>query len=343
LAGEWIVRRLLPLGVLVFVFGILPAVLSALGQGYLFRLAELTMIFVILATSLNLLTGTAGLVSLGHAAFYAVGAYTASIVSLRFGTGLEVSLPASALVTGLIALIVAVPAIRLVRIFFTVATLSVGEIIRIVITNWDGLTRGPMGLRGIAPASLFGLDLGGRLGTFYTIAVVSTGATWIVWRLTHSYYGGALRAVREDDQSAGAMGVNVGRLKLGVCTISGALAGVAGCLLAHSTGFISPDMFGIDESILILTMVVVGGLGSVPGAVLGAALLILVPEISREAGHFRMVFVGLVLYLSILLRPTGILAEAVSLRFARGTEKPPGDHHLAASMGRIARYRSPAS
>jgi branched-chain amino acid transport system permease protein len=313
-------RRRLPLGVLIVVFAVLPAVLTALGQGYLFRLAELTMIFVILATSLNLLTGTAGLVSLGHAAFYAIGAYTAGIVSLRFHTGLEVSLPASALVTGLIALIVAIPAVRLVRIFFTVATLSVGEIINVVITNWDGLTRGPMGLRGIPPARVFGFDLGGRLGTFYVIATVCSAATWIVWRLTHSYYGGALRALREDDQSAGAMGIDVGRLKVGACAVSGALAGVAGCLLAHSTGFISPDMFGIDESILILTMVVVGGLGSVPGAVLGAAVLILVPEIGREAGHFRMVFVGLVLYLAILLRPTGVLQEAVSLRFARETK-----------------------
>jgi len=308
------VRKALPWAVVVLVFAALPALLHLLEQGYLFRLAELSMIFVILAVSLNLLTGTAGLVSLGHAAFYAVGAYT---VSLRFGTGLEVSLPASAMVTGLIALLVAIPSIRLVRIFFTVATLSVGEIINVVITNWDGLTRGPMGLRGITPAKLFGVDLGGRLGTYYTIATVCVLATWVVWRLTNSYYGGALRAVREDDQSAGAMGINVARLKLGACAISGALAGVAGCLLAHSTGFISPDMFGIDESILMLTMVVVGGLGSVPGAILGAAVLILVPEIGREAGHFRMVFVGLVLYGAILLRPTGVLGEALSLRFAR--------------------------
>jgi branched-chain amino acid transport system permease protein len=317
------VRRVLPFGVLVFVFGVLPAALTLLGQGYLFRLAELTMIFVILATSLNLLTGTAGLVSLGHAAFYAIGAYTAAIVSLHFDVGLEATLPASALVTGLVALLVAIPAIRLVRIFFTVATLSVGEIINVTITNWDALTRGPMGLRGIPPARLFGLDLSSRLGTFYAIAAVCTGATWIVWRLTHSYYGGALRALREDDQSAGAMGIAVGRLKVGACAISGALAGVAGCLLAHSTGFISPDMFGIDESILMLTMVVVGGLGSVPGAVLGAAVLILVPEIGREAGHFRMVFVGLVLYLAILLRPAGVVGEALSLRFAIATKIPP--------------------
>ena len=300
----------------------MPAGLSLLGQGYPFRLAELTMIFVILAASLNLLTGTAGLVSLGHAAFYAVGAYTAALVSLRFGGGLELSLPASAAVTGLVAFLVAIPSIRLVRIFFTVATLSVGEIIHVVITNWDGLTRGPMGLRGIRQPALFGFDLGSRLGTYYVIAIVCLACVWIVWRLTHSYYGAALRALREDDQSADAMGIPVGRLKLGVCAIAGALAGVAGCLLAHSTGYISPDMFGIDESILMLTMVVTGGLGSVPGAVLGAAVLILVPELGREAGHFRMVLVGLVLYAAILLRPAGVIGEALALRFARASSQP---------------------
>jgi branched-chain amino acid transport system permease protein len=303
------------------VFVALPAVLAALGSGYLFRLTEITMIFVILASSLNLLTGTAGLVSLGHAAFYAIGAYTAALVSQRFGTGLEISLPVSAGVTGLIALIVAIPAIRLVRIFFTVATLSVGEIINVVITNWDALTRGPMGLRGIPPASLFGIELGGRFGTFYVTAVICVGTVWIVWRLTYSSYGSALRALREDDQSASAMGIPVGRLKLGACAISGSLAGVAGCLLAHGTGYISPDMFSINESILMLTMVVVGGLGSVPGSVLGAAVLILVPELGREAGHFRMVVVGLLLYLAILLRPTGILAEAGAMRFASGLRR----------------------
>lgn len=311
-------RGLLAVGLgLAIVFAVLPAGLAALGQSYLFRLSELSMLFVILAASLNLVTGTAGLVSLGHAAFYAVGAYTAAIVAARTGLGLEATLPASVLCAGLIAFVVAIPAIRLVRIFFTVATLSVGEIINITVLNWDGLTRGPMGLRGIPALSLFGWPLGSRLATYFTVACVTVLVLWVAHRLTNSPYGNALRALREDDQSANGMGINTALMKVGAFAISGGLAGVAGCLLAHTTGFISPDMFGLDQSILILTMVVVGGLGSLPGAVLGACILILVPELARGAGHLRTVLVGLVLYLAILLLPKGLLAEAWALRVAR--------------------------
>ena len=319
-------RPLLLLTGLLLLFVALPSALVALDQSYLFRLAELSMLFVILAASLNLVTGTAGLVSLGHAAFYAVGAYTAALVALRTGRGLEATLPASVLASGLVAFVVAIPAIRLVRIFFTVATLSVGEIINITVLNWDDLTRGPMGLRSIPALSLLGWPLGGRLATLLTITVVTVAVLWVVHRLTHSPYGTALRAVREDEQSASGMGLNVPLAKIGAFAISGGLAGAAGCLLAHSTGYISPDMFGLDQSILILTMVVVGGLGSLPGAALGAVILILVPELARDAGHLRTVIVGLVLYLSILLLPKGLLTEAWSLRL--------GDRAARRSAGR---------
>ncbi len=310
-------RRAAWLAVMAALFAFLPLALLLLGGGYLFRLAELSMIFVILSTSLNLVTGTAGLVSLGHAAFYAVGAYTAALLSVRYQLGLEATLPASMLGAGAVAALVALPAIRLVRIFFTVATLSAGEIINAVLLNWDALTNGPMGVRSIPRLAVFGLDLSGRLGTYYAIAAVTAGCVWVVHRLTHSYYGNALRALREDDQSAAAMGMNVLLLKAGAFAIGGGLAGAAGCLLAHSTGFVSPDMFGLGESILMLTMVVVGGLGSVPGAILGACVLVLVPELGRTAGHFRMVLVGLVLYLSILLMPKGLIVEARALLLAR--------------------------
>jgi len=311
-------RRALAGGALLAVFAVVPAALAAYGDGYPYRLAELLMIFSILAASLNLVAGTAGLVSLGHAAFYAVGAYAAGLLATRTGLGLEATLPASALAGGVAAGLVALPAIRLVRVFFTVATLSAGEIIGFVLTNWDGLTNGPMGVRGIPRFRLFSLDLGSRLATYYVIAAVTTAAVYAVHRLTCSFYGNALRTLREDDQSAAAMGLDVHLLKVGVFAIGGALAGMAGCLFAHSVGFISPDMFGLNESILMLTMVVVGGLGSWPGAVVGAGALILLPELGRSAGHFRMVAVGLVLFLSIVLMPRGLLSEARTLRFLRG-------------------------
>ena len=162
---------------LLVVLGLLPALLAASGMGYLFRLAELTMIFAILAGSLNLVAGTAGLMSLGHAAFYGIGAYTAGLLSTQFGTGLPEDLAASALVAGFVALVVAIPAIRLVRIFFTVATLAIGEIINAVLLNWDALTRGPMGVRGIPPLRIGGLVLESRIGTYYGVAIVTMAAS----------------------------------------------------------------------------------------------------------------------------------------------------------------------
>ena len=252
-------NRVVGLCAAALVLAVLPACLSALGQSYPFRLAELSIIFVLLSCSLNLAAGTAGLVSLGHAAFYALGAYTAALVAQWTELGIEVSLPVAGAVTGLIAAAVGVPVTRLERIFFTVASLSVGAIIGVVILNWDALTRGPMGLRGVPAPMLFGIDLSSQLGIYYVIASVTFVCLWAIQRLTMSNWGGALRALREDEQSAGAMGMDVRRLKIGAFGVSAVFAGIAGGLLAHSTGYISPDMFGLDQSILILTMVVVGG------------------------------------------------------------------------------------
>lgn len=135
--------------------------------------------------------------------------------------------------------------------------------------------------------------------------------------ISHSYFGNAMRAAREDDQSAGGMGLSIGPMKILVFAISTGLAGVAGSLLAHTTNFISPDMFRLGDSILILTMVVVGGLGSVPGAIAGACLLTLLPELTRELGHLRTVAVGAVLFGSIIALPHDLIGEIPAIGFVR--------------------------
>lgn len=304
------------LGFLLLVLVILPLGAALLHSGYWLRLFELSLIFCILAASLNLVTGTAGLVSLGHAAFYGIGAYTTGLVS-RMNGDLLATLPASLLVTGLIAGIVAIPMLRLLRVFFTVATLSVGEIVTVVLTNWDSVTGGPNGFRGIPGFTVAGFPVSGLLGEYYVVAAVALAALWCVARLSRAFYGNALRALREDAASAAAMGLDTRMLRIGVFVVSGALAGAAGCLTAHSTRYISPDMFSLDQSIMLLTMVVVGGLGSLPGAVLGAYLLTIAPEVLRTAGHFRMIMVGMLLFGAILLFPKGLLSEELFLRRAR--------------------------
>jgi branched-chain amino acid transport system permease protein len=305
-------------GVLAFVvFVAVPATLSAIGGGYLYQIATLALIFIILAASLNLVCGTAGLLSLGHAGFYGIGAYAAAILSTRLGLPFLVTMPAAGVVAGAIGVLVALPTMRLVSIYFAVATLGIGQMIFVVLLNWTDFTRGPMGIRGIPPIELLGWQPQTPMQQYLVVAATTMLSLWVLSRLTHSYFGNALRAVREDDQCAAAMGLDVVQLKIVAFGTSCFFAGIAGALLAHTANFISPDQFQFGESINILAMVVVGGLGSLPGAVIGCLLLIILPEALRSIGDFRMIAVGSVMFFSILLLPKGLLGEASALHLFR--------------------------
>lgn len=305
------------LAILLVVLVAMPMLLQALNQGYLFRLAQITAIFIILATSLNLIAGTMGLLSLGHAAFYGIGAYVSSLLAIHLGLPAVLCMAAAGLATAAVGAVLAMPLVRLVRLFFAVGTLAVAELINLTLTNWTALTNGPMGVRSIPGVSVGSLDLSGNLGAYYTCAVVMLICVWFLHRLTHSYFGNAVRAAREDDQSAAGMGLSIGRMKILVFAISAGVAGVAGSLMAHTTNFISPDMFRLGESILILTMVVIGGLGSLPGAIAGACLLTLLPELTRDLGQLRTILVGILLFVSIVALPHGLIGETGAITFVR--------------------------
>lgn len=312
---------------LVVALVVLVAGLLAWKSSYFIQIAITTMIFVILAASMNLVTGSAGLLSLGHAAFFGVGAYAAALLATKLGWPFWLTLPASAAAAAAVGAVVAVPTMRLTSIYFAVATLGIGEMIYVTLLNWVGFTRGPMGIRGIAGVSLFGWQ---TLATGLVVgAAVMVAVLWLVHRLVHSYYGNALRALREDDACADAMGIDVGRLKLQAFAIACALAGVAGALFAHTTGYISPESFRFGESILILSMVVVGGLGSLYGSIVGAVILTVLPELLRDLGQWRMIAVGGVLFFSILFMPRGLVGEVSAIdlirrQLRRGGESPRG-------------------
>ena len=304
-----------PGGAVLFV--VVPALLSGHRRRLPLQIATTALIFIILAASLNLVTGTAGLLSLGHAGFYGIGAYTAAILSTRMGCSFLVTLPAAGLIAGLIGVLVAIPTMRLVSIYFAVATLGIGEMIYVTLLNWTDFTRGPMGIRSIPSIEILGWQPSTPMAEYMVVAVVAALSLWVLSRLTHSYFGNALRAVREDDQCAAAMGLDVVGLKIAAFGTSCFFAGIAGALLAHTANFISPDQFLFGKSINILAMVVVGGLGSVPGAVIGALVLVILPEALRGVGDFRMVAVGSIMFFSILLLPRGLLGEASALDLFR--------------------------
>ena len=309
--------RALPAALLAAVLVVVPLALVAAGSGYLFRLAVVTLIFSILALSMQLITGVAGLLSLGHAAIYGVGAYAAAILSTRLSLDAALTIPLSGLVSGAVGIALALPTMRLVSIYFAVATLGLGEMIYVTLLNWVSFTNGPLGIGAIPPLRPLGIDLSGPLASYLAVAAVAVIAAIVVHRCTHSYWGNALRAVREDDQCADAMGLNVVRLKIEVFAIACFLAGLAGALWAHTTGYVNPADFRFAESILLLAMVVVGGLGSVPGAIIGAALLLLLPEALRAVGEVRILMVGVVMFLCILFLPKGLFGEVSALDLAR--------------------------
>ena len=300
---------------LVLLLALFLAGLMGLKSGYFSQIAITTMIFVILAASLNLITGTAGLLSLGHGAFFGVGAYAAALLSTKLGWPFWLTVPAAGLAAALVGALVAVPTMRLTSIYFAVATLGIGEMIYVTLLNWVGFTRGPMGIRSIP-----GLELWGFKGMGLSLAVTALSmlvTLWVVHRLTHSYYGNSLRALREDDACADAMGIDVARLKLQSFGVACCFAGVAGALFAHTTGYISPESFRFGESILVLSMIVVGGLGSLYGSVIGAVILSVLPELLRDLGSYRMIAVGLVLFLSILFLPRGLVGEVSAIDLFR--------------------------
>src|ERR1035437_9412792 len=264
--------RLIVLALLLVVFAVRPGLLYWVGGGYWFRVATTVGVFAILALSANLVTGTTGLMSLGHAGFYGIGAYTAALLATKLHWPFLLTLPAAGAVTAVFGILLALPTMRLIGIDFAVATLGLGEIIHLTLLNWVGFTRGPMGISAIPGIALKGLFNSSDICHYYAVALVAVVTALVLGRLTHSYYGNALRAVREDDQCAASMGLNVVRLKIQSFAFACFFAGVAGALWAHTTGYISPADFRFSESILILAMMVVGGLGSLPGAVLGAVI-----------------------------------------------------------------------
>jgi branched-chain amino acid transport system permease protein len=306
-------------GIILVVLVLLPLLLTYLGRSYLYQVANIMMIFALLAASMHLVTGVAGLLQLGHAAFYGVGAYTAALLASHFGLPFLVTLPLAGLSGAFIAFCVALPTMRLVSIYFAVATLGIGQMLYLIMLNWVSLTKGPNGILLFGGLTIFGQDFSKPSLAYFVVAIVVMASIFVIHRLSHSYYGNGLRALREDDQCADAMGIDTVRLKIESFTVSGFFAGLAGALWAHTAGYISPPDFSFNVSILILAMVVLGGLGSLPGAILGAVILIGLPELLREfhAGDLRNVIIGVLLFASILFVPKGLIGESSALDLMR--------------------------
>ncbi|MDH4163631.1 MAG: branched-chain amino acid ABC transporter permease [Nitrospirota bacterium] len=290
-----------------FLFLAALCVIPLFQNDYYRDVLTLTGMYVVLALGLNLVVGQAGLLNLGYVAFYAVGAYTYAISSTRFGLPFWPGMAAGAAVAALAALLIGLSTLKLRGDYFAIVTLGLGEITRIVLNNWDSVTGGPNGISRIPRPSLAGYVLKTPLDFYYLILLMVVITVFAMRRIIASRIGRAWIAIREDEVAAEAMGINTFKLKLLAFVIASALAGCVGVFFAAKMAFVSPESFTFFESVLILCMVVLGGMGSIPGIILGAVLLVMLPEIFRDFQDYRMIGFGIALVLMMIFRPQGLM------------------------------------
>ncbi len=312
------------------------------GDGYWLRVFASIGVFAAAAVGLNIVIGLAGLLDLGFIAFFGVGAYAGALLSNAAFTTVHVHLPfilvvlIGACMAALFGLLIGAPTLRLRGDYLAIVTLGFGEIFRITVNNWDGLTRGPNGISGIPDLNLFGFDFGVAhtflgvelpgFANYFFLEVFLIGAVALVFvRLNGSRIGRAWVAIREDEVAAAAMGVNVVALKLLAFGIGAFMAGAAGVLNAHVASQVSPDSYTFLESILIVAAVVLGGMGTVPGAILGSSLLFIIPEKLRAFQDKRLLLFGAALVLLMRFRPEGLIAsKRRRAELHRGQTEEPG-------------------
>ena len=328
---------------------VLPLILQYFGNAWV-RIADLALLYVMLALGLNIVVGYAGLLDLGYVAFYAVGAYMFALMAsphlaetfegfvALFPNGLHTSIwlviPLGMLLAACTGVLLGLPVLRLRGDYLAIVTLGFGEIIRIFLNNLDqpvNITNGPKGIGQIDSVKIFGFDLAKRheifgydissVTLYYYLFLVLVLATIVIcYRLQDSRIGRAWMAIREDEIAAKAMGINVRNMKLLAFGMGASFGGVAGSMFAAFQGFVSPESFSLMESVMIVAMVVLGGLGHIPGVILGAVLLSALPEVLRyvagplqqmtdgrlDASILRQLLIALAMIVIMLMRPRGL-------------------------------------
>lgn len=337
----------------IVLLAVLPFIAKELGGTTWVRIIDMTLLYIMLALGLNIVVGFAGLLDLGYIAFYAVGAYMVALLSSshlsdnfaffhqHFPNGLHIPLlviiPLGAALAAIAGIMLGTPILKLRGDYLALVTLGFGEIIRIFMNNLGknefNLTNGPRGINRIDPVSIFGFSLDKTITIgdirltkeflyYYLFLILAAITIFVCYRLQYSRLGRAWMALREDDIAAKAMGINVRNVKLLAFSLGATFGGVAGGMFAAFQGFISPESFSFMESIVILTMVVLGGMGHIPGVVLGAIVLYFLPEFLRftvepmqkamfgklliDTAILRQLILGLCMVLIMLFRPKGL-------------------------------------
>lgn len=269
------------------------------------------LIYVVVALGLNIVVGLAGLLDLGYVAFYAVGAYSYALLNHHFGLGFWTVLPIGGAMGFLFGILLGFPVLRLRGDYLAIVTLGFGEIIRLILENWNEFSFGPSGIANIPRPGFFGIQMDIHQATIYIyflMIALAIFTVFVVNRLKDSRIGRAWIALREDEVACQAMGIDKTRTKLSAFALGATWAGMGGVVFAAKTTFINPASFTIWESIIILCVVVLGGMGSIIGVIFGSLVLILLPEYLRAFSEYRMLLFGAVLVVMMVFRPGGIVS-----------------------------------
>ncbi len=295
--------------ILLVLLAAVLAVLAAfpyLFSSYILQVAVYCGIYIMLAVSLNLLVGYTGIFSMGHVAFYCVGAYTSALMATKLGMPFGVCFISGGLVAAVIGALVGIAALRLNDVFLAFTTMGLGEVIRIIIQN-ASFTNGALGVTGIPMPEWFGGRSMNRVEFYYMVLILVVLVIFFTYRLVHSHTGRTLMTIRDDATSAASLGINVFSYKMRAMILSCFVAGLAGSLYATFVQYINASNFSINVSINILAMAAIGGMGTVSGPIIGAVLLQVIPEAIRFLSNYRQLMFGAALVISIMFAPKGLV------------------------------------
>jgi ABC-type branched-subunit amino acid transport system permease subunit len=291
---------------------------------YVLYVVSLVAVYGILALSLNLVLGYTGILSVAHAAFMGIGAYTTALLLTGWGVGFFLTLPAGLAVAGLVGAALAASTLRLRGDYYIIGSFGFQVILFNVFLNWIGLTKGPFGIRNIPKPQAFGLAFDSPVRYAVLTFAFLAASLWVARRVAESPYGKVLRAIREDEAGAASIGKNVRRYKISIFVVSAMLASLGGALYAGLISYVDPFAFTVHESIFLQALVIIGGAGNVYGSVVGAAVLIVIPETLRffdvpttVASPIREILYGSLMILFLRFRPKGLLPERIGTGVAR--------------------------
>ena len=283
---------------------------------YLLHIAVMINIYVILSLSLNLIVGMGGMMSLCHAAFYGIGAYIGTLVMIHWGWSFFPAMILAVSGTALLSLVISIPSLRLKGDYFVLGSLGFQSIVFVILYNWTDVTRGPFGIPGIPSPNVFGFEIRGLPIWFAFSTIVMLASVVLMAVIMHSPFGRTLKAIRDDEIAAGSLGKNVPWFKIRTFALAAGFAAVAGMLFSGYMRYIDPTSFTIMESVFILSIIIIGGAGNLQGPIIGAIVLVVLPELLRFLGmpdaiaaNMRQVIYGLAIIMLIRWRPQGLLGN----------------------------------